>query len=314
METSNRSNTSLVSIPLQQRSVCETPRKANNAAPRAENRLKLKTVCDDMRLRIMSRAFYGWYKHYKQAKTLKKHLLKLIVQPEMIQNQKTESSQSSNDLLLLEYIREHKPLDLSLWSTLRSDRQFSRSVFYQLVYEVGIEDNELRKQVWPYLLDVFGLYMTNEEVESRKIEIKSTYERLVAEWQPIETYVREREAKILAESSITPIKLALEDEDDNDSGCHSDLTNATSSSSMSSLSTNTSGKFDRKKSMSVETPIRSNLSSSMTTRKSDNKGKITKQKGKIRWSSPIATRNVPLPDTSQDLDISSIIIKVNKLK
>lgn len=298
---------------------CNTPRKST--ASTVEARLKLKTVCADMRLRIMSRAFYGWYKHYKQARTLKTHLIKLIRQPDDDDDDDNETDES-NDKLIREYIRTNRPLDRSLWTSLRSDRHFSRALFYKLIYEFGLEDNELRQTVWPYLLDVFGLDSTDEEVETRANEMRSSYERLVAEWQPIEAYVREREAKSLAE--ITPIKVTTCDDDD--SGCQSDLTESSSSMSSLSAAAEGGGKFvvdRRRKSVtsSAVTPILSSLLSTTTmattttNRKCDNKGKISKPKGKIRWSSPIATRNVPtLPTPHQpphDLDLSSIIIKVS---
>lgn len=231
---------------------CETPRVMT---PRAENRIKLKTVYTDMRYRIMSRAFYGWLKHYKQAQTLRKHLFRLILHQET----DVDEASSLNDAHLVEYIKENRPLDQKLWHSLLGDRIFNRNLFYKLVYLNGVENNELRRQVWPYLLNVFSFDMRSDEVKATTKELNVAYSQVIAEWQPIEAHVRERERdeKALSEGSITSLRSSPVDVD---SGVSSDFTNTTSSSSLSSLATVSGFKTDRKKSLSTTTPIRSNLS------------------------------------------------------
>lgn len=246
-----------------------------------------------MRQRIMSRAFYGWYKHYKQSKTLKKHLIDLVLPP----SPDTESSSNDIDSLLTEYARDGRELDESLWRRIaESGGAFNRSLFYKLVYQEGVESNELRRQVWPYLLGVFGFEMSREDVDARLKEARDSFARVMSEWQPVEAHVKE---KNLNESSITPIKSLSVSCGQEDSGVGSGFTD-----SASSRDSNLERKSSRAKQM--QTPIRSSLASN---RKSD-KGKFNKSKSKIRWSSPIETRTGAHKDPSHDLDLSSFIIKV----
>jgi hypothetical protein len=278
--------------------------------PRAENRVKLRTLCADMRYRIMSRAFYGWYKHCKQTKTLKNHLFKLILPQDMTHIE--DESSNDNDSLLSEYMRDSRPLDETVWTRLictePSDRSFNRNLFYKLIYLYGIEGNELRKKVWPYLLGVFTFEMSQAEIDAKVRDINENYSRLMAEWQSVEVHVKQREE----EKNITPIKDLSSIISRNDSGIGSEFSN---SDSTASSTTSEESKFDRKKNgptskaKQMQTPIRSSLASR-------DKGKITKSnKSKIRWSSPIETRT-PVGfrgDTSSgDLDISSILIKAQQ--
>lgn len=301
---------------------------------RIESRLKLKSVCNDMRYRIVSRAFYGWYQHYKQVKTLNKHLLKLIQLQEPTENLKDHDQDdeakevaNSNDLLLNQYINENRKLDATLWDTLLETRKFNRNLFYKLVYRNGIENNELRKRVWPYLLGHYSLDMSQDELEAKDKETQHYYLRMMSEWQAIESYLKRKNEKNLSESSITPIKNSSNIEDDSGLGSeYTTNTNTASSSSISSLATAMQvnpiqeTQFKRKQSFSttkakqMQTPIRSSLA---TTNGQNVAGKISKSKNRIHWSSPIAKKTINMKAyqaSSNDVDLSSIINKVHIIK
>jgi hypothetical protein len=167
----------------------------------SEKSKKLKGICTDIKLRIVSRAFYGWLSYYRQVKTLKKHLLKLINVEEQAQQQAELNCSTSNELdtLLDEYLGEEKKLDEQLWSKLMDDNNemdsFDQTRLYKLIYLNGIESNQLRKKVWPFLLEHYTFDMKKEEINARAARANQNYFKLVSEWELIEIYCKSQEEK-----------------------------------------------------------------------------------------------------------------------
>jgi hypothetical protein len=122
-------------------------------------RSSLKQLCDNMRMQILSRAFYGWLAYHRHLKTVRKHLSGLINEA------RCDDGNSEDDLageevsadrtaslieLLRSYLKEKKKLDHDLWSELtREGARFGkreRVFFHKIVYYNGIEKN-MRKTV-----------------------------------------------------------------------------------------------------------------------------------------------------------------------
>jgi len=68
---------------------------------------------------------------------------------------------------------------------------------YSLLYFGGCHHN-LRKEVWPYLLNHYSLGMTQEERMKKDKETKQHFERTVIEWSAVAEVVLQRDKEITA--------------------------------------------------------------------------------------------------------------------
>lgn len=230
---------------------------------KANERIVLKNVCNDMKYKIMSRAFYGWLNYHKRTKAVNKHLIKLINFNYQIKQPKEANKQLRlEDKNLTDYIQNGKMLDRSLWDILRKSKDFDANLFYELIYSNGIESNELRRKVWPFIMGLFDFKMEDSDIELKNKEFSENYHKIIAEWKPYQELVRIRDEKRLntsSNNSNTP----------NDSGICSDLTTTSISGSSSNPSitprkvNNSNEKkkrffFNSSKSKQMQTPILSN--------------------------------------------------------
>jgi hypothetical protein len=204
-------------------------------------RSSLKTLCDEMRRQILSRAFYGWLAYHRYLKTVSIHLIGLVnCDKDRDENEydsngdeledSTPSTQPRSDSLnetkqqqsfdkprkrLHSYLLAGKRLDEKLWSKwLSSDGQLKRNkkLFYKIVYFNGIEQ-PIRKKVWPFLLEHYTCEMSDSERCSKDELTVKNYNRLLEEWRPFDEYIHQREQKkssqTLANNSVTSSSVAL---------------------------------------------------------------------------------------------------------
>jgi hypothetical protein len=120
-------------------------------------RSSLKNLCDNMRLQILSRAFYGWLAYHRHLKTVRIHMTSLIIKncdDESVDGAK-ELKETSNECLNLvnimeTYYVEKRRLDEDLWNEMmknfRKLNKNDKKYFHKIVYNNGIEPS-MRKIV-----------------------------------------------------------------------------------------------------------------------------------------------------------------------
>jgi hypothetical protein len=165
----------------------------NNTAKKREN---IKRLCVNIETRILSKVFYEWLNSHRKNKLIKTCLSHLVIKPVSIKQKPFQLEKSSSfkskeiNKSMQQYLDIGKKLDHSLWSSMVAKRDFDMHLFYQLIYSNGIQTQELRKKVWPYLLNLYTFSMSHAEVEAKQKETAENYGRLVAEWRPFEQYKR----------------------------------------------------------------------------------------------------------------------------
>lgn len=169
----------------------------------------IQTLCESMRKQIVARAFYGWLAYCRKARIVRTHLAKLI--------------RDDDDCYLVQELYNNLPIDgepdtyekpdtyqdLSMGLTLIkwrsmidriqdfSEDEFCRKV-NQLVYYGGIESDNLRKEVWPYLLGHYKFKDNEAEKMSKDDLVRESYESCGRNWIQIERIVIQRDREILA--------------------------------------------------------------------------------------------------------------------
>ena len=199
----------------------------------------LRNLCNTMKNKIISRAFYGWLEYYRYTKKIKNNLVNLVEMKisESPQTLPTETD-SKVDALLLEYLGQKQKLDETMWHLiLATSGKFSRSLFYKIIYENGIESAALRKKVWPYLLEHYTFEMKSEDIDAKYKLSKEKYHKLVAEWKIIEEYIHLKNESEKTPSSAISIQRKKKRDDDSGiySDTHSDLFSPTESTESSSI-------------------------------------------------------------------------------
>ncbi len=180
-------------------------------------RSSLKTLCDNMRMQILSRAFYGWLAYHRHMKTVRKHLVVLINEAKCDDNeQKSITSGGEIDPntelknMYETYLSEKKKLDEELWAQMvkagKNFGQREKNFFLKVVYYNGIDAN-MRKIVWPFLLEHYTIDMTREEIEKSSKDNLDGYNKLIEEWRPLEDYIVyvERKKSIKAKKLLQDI-------------------------------------------------------------------------------------------------------------
>lgn len=189
----------------------------------------MKTLCDNMKKQILCRAFYGWLAYHRHLKTITTHLVGLINSDKETLNQESDNTEyeldhQSNKINMGKYYLYNKlKLDQKLWYEWIDDEKKdnkllnNKEYFYKIIYYNGIE-NDIRKQVWPFLLDHYKIEMTMEE---RCIRDKNNFEfyyKLIDEWKPFEELINAKDQKKLAaslkvknESSTEKLEIKIED-------------------------------------------------------------------------------------------------------
>ena len=147
----------------------------------------IQSMCNSMKKQIICRAFYGWLTHTRHIKTVRTHLTRLV-NPCLHNNSLEEKDYSEG-------------LTKEIWESFHDHNKAVRPEFkerlYNLLYYGGC-CHDLRKEVWPYLLDHYELGMTQEERKKKDLETKEHYEVTMVEWSAVAEVVHQRDKEITA--------------------------------------------------------------------------------------------------------------------
>ncbi|CAH1163281.1 unnamed protein product [Phaedon cochleariae] len=156
----------------------------------------IQAVCDSMKRQIISRlelpthsnlcessfhflyflrAFYGWLAYCRHLSTVRTHLSGVV-------NAKIVNGDDATQGITLEK-----------WAELCIDGVVSDySEVYRLTYFGGIVQ-ELRREIWPYLLGHYKFGSTSEHRHELSEETKQAYENTMSEWLAVEAIVRQKD-------------------------------------------------------------------------------------------------------------------------
>ncbi|XP_074643721.1 small G protein signaling modulator 2-like isoform X2 [Tubulanus polymorphus] len=181
--SSSSSSSSTVSI----QSYAKTQQQQNNNCLQGQHRwdekTSIKQLCDTMKKQIISRAFYGWLAHCRHLKTVRTHLSGLV---------------NSTIISIEDPLDASQGLTIEVWQKMNKNGIVtSDQEVYRLVYYGGVAQ-EIRKEVWPYLLGYYKFGSTPDERESLDNDIRQQYEKTMSEWLAVEAIVRQRDKEIMA--------------------------------------------------------------------------------------------------------------------
>ncbi|XP_067931924.1 small G protein signaling modulator 2-like [Watersipora subatra] len=166
--------------------------------PPLKTKDSLQRLCETMKLRILSRAFYGWLAHCRHLKTVREHLSGLVY---------------SNGATLPVPPENEKCLTSEFWSRLSdTDKVFLQFEIYRRIYYGGMS-HDIRKQVWPYLLGHYKFGCTKSERRRIDLLAQRNYEVTKDEWMSVEAVIKERNDK----SKVC--RMASESDEDGDEHC-----------------------------------------------------------------------------------------------
>ncbi|CAG9857477.1 unnamed protein product [Phyllotreta striolata] len=149
----------------------------DQTAPDSPPSVVVQAVCDSMKRQIISRAFYGWLAYCRHLSTVRTHLSGLV-------NAKIVTGEGAGD---------GDGITAAKWSELCSDGVVSDyTEVYRLTYFGGIAQ-ELRHQIWPYLLGHYKFGSTGEQRDQLAEETRQAYENTMSEWLAVEAIVRQRD-------------------------------------------------------------------------------------------------------------------------
>ena len=157
----------------------------------------IKRLCDGIETKILSNFFYEWLNYHRKNKLIKRSLIHIMADDEKLKEE--DGPLSGTDATIKEYLKKGKMLDEKLWQNLIASNikteeinknQIKQNLVFKLVYVNGIENRELRRKVWPYLLNHYRFDMTVTELELKHKQSVDNYERLLREWEPFEQYKR----------------------------------------------------------------------------------------------------------------------------
>jgi hypothetical protein len=155
----------------------------------------MKLLCDTMKRQIVSRAFYGWLAHCRHLKTIRLHLVDLV----HVKND-NEDVEDDEDIQIENEFKEISCLTNELWLQWLKDEKENgvplkhyEKFLYEFIYQNGINNNELRAKIWPFLLKHYKFEMNAEERFEKDVETKTNYSNLILEWKIFEDFIRQRE-------------------------------------------------------------------------------------------------------------------------
>ena len=213
-------------------------KSAHDSANNKNEKIEIKSICNDIEYKILSRAFYGWLNYHKETKVINKHLVKLLNMEAT--HPKENFEPSPVDIQMQKYLDNKLKIDDCLWSKIVQSRNFNINLFYKIVYLHGIQNNDLRKLIWPYLVGIYNFDMNLNDIEAKNKSANRNYQSLISEWKPYEEH-----ARLYGEIKLNQSQTQCTPSDD--SGFYSDVTSMSVISENSIIMNNTP-----KKSSTVE--------------------------------------------------------------
>ncbi|KAJ3618126.1 hypothetical protein MTP99_006154, partial [Tenebrio molitor] len=149
-------------------------------APDSPPSICIQAVCDSMKRQIISRAFYGWLAYCRHLSTVRTHLSGLV-------NSKIVSGEGAAD-----------GITADKWNELCVDGVVSdHQEVYRLAYFGGVAQ-DLRKELWPYLLGHYKFGTTTEQRVELGEETRQAYENTMSEWLAVEAIVKQKDKETQA--------------------------------------------------------------------------------------------------------------------
>ncbi|THD25464.1 Small G protein signaling modulator 1 [Fasciola hepatica] len=139
----------------------------------------LSDALDAIKRELMAKAFYTWLTHSRYMKVIKTHLVDSVL---------PGTAWSRTPTTPLSLLTESKWNQL-FWNLPEEHRaEFDATPIYEHIYQAGCDEN-LRIQVWPYLLQVFDWSMTEAQKRERFICLKEHYQTALKEWMELEELI-----------------------------------------------------------------------------------------------------------------------------
>ncbi|KAK3859364.1 hypothetical protein Pcinc_034519, partial [Petrolisthes cinctipes] len=148
-----------------------------------KNSDSIELVCATMKHQIISRAFYGWLAHCRHLRTVRTHLAGLVL---------PSTSTLPTEPEWKEGVTE------GVWASLHSDGCLTQHTQLLARVYLGGVTHQIRRQVWPYLLNHYQFGSTPEERTEQDRRIRQTYETTMSEWLAVEAIVRQRDKEVMA--------------------------------------------------------------------------------------------------------------------
>ncbi|CAH1382208.1 unnamed protein product [Tenebrio molitor] len=149
-------------------------------APDSPPSICIQAVCDSMKRQIISRAFYGWLAYCRHLSTVRTHLSGLV-------NSKIVSGEGAAD-----------GITADKWNELCVDGVVAdHQEVYRLAYFGGVAQ-DLRKELWPYLLGHYKFGTTTEQRVELGEETRQAYENTMSEWLAVEAIVKQKDKETQA--------------------------------------------------------------------------------------------------------------------
>ncbi|XP_004701265.2 small G protein signaling modulator 1 [Echinops telfairi] len=141
-------------------------------------RAPLKLLCDNMKYQILSRAFYGWLAYCRHLSTVRTHLSALVNHRIVSPNLPCDAGHG---------------LTAGIWEQyLKDSTSYEEQELLRLVYFGGVQP-EIRKAVWPFLLEHYQFGMSATERKEVDEQVHACYAQTMSEWLGCEAIVRQRE-------------------------------------------------------------------------------------------------------------------------
>ncbi|XP_017774865.1 PREDICTED: small G protein signaling modulator 1-like isoform X1 [Nicrophorus vespilloides] len=149
-------------------------------APESPPSVCIKAVCDSMKRQIISRAFYGWLAYCRHLSTVRTHLSGLV-------NWNIINGDGAD-----EGITVQKWSELCVEGVVKDSNEV-----FRLAYFGGVA-NELRMEIWPYLLRHYKFGSNIAERNRLNEETRLAYENRLSEWLAVEAIVKQRDKECQA--------------------------------------------------------------------------------------------------------------------
>lgn len=166
----------------------------------------IQTLCESMRKQIVARAFYGWLVYCRKAKIIRTHLIHLIKDDGnclLINDYGIDQIEPSNERIGDSICVFEQGLTRDTWQQLMKKKDSMGesdlcNKVNQFVYYGGIESDELRREVWPYLLEHYKFKDNEEQRKVRDQLVREAYKSCEQDWIKIERVVKRRDSELLA--------------------------------------------------------------------------------------------------------------------